>query len=131
MSNRPGRPKWWVLSILVVFIFILFGLEVRAPFTRIGHTVVEVGLVFVLYGLMMVWLRANEAALSIEERNKYRHSAMRNGLEPSQIDIRNTVDFKKRENADRLTIQPQRHFGERTMAWLISLVAVIINFFYS
>jgi hypothetical protein len=132
MSNRPGRPKWWVLYILVVFIFILFGLEVRASFTQIGHTVAEIGLVIILYGLMMVWLRANEAALSSEERNQHRHRAMQNNvLEPGRIDIRNTVDFEKRGNANRLSIQPHLHFAERTMTWLISLVAVIINFFHS
>jgi len=60
-------PKWWLLYLLIALVLGLFWFEVKAPVSAVGHTWREIGLVFILYGLVMAWLKANEMALLLDE----------------------------------------------------------------
>lgn len=69
MTQERRRPSWWQLWLLLPALGILAFLEARAPLSPAGHTVVEVAIVLVIYGLVSVWLRANRARLLRESHN--------------------------------------------------------------
>ena len=69
MGKERRRPSWWQLWLLFPVLGILAFLEVRASLSPAGHRVVEVSIILVVYGLVSVWLRANQAALLRESRD--------------------------------------------------------------
>jgi len=69
MRKERRRPSWWQLWLLLPALGILAFIEARAPLSPAGHTVVEVAIVLVVYGLVSVWLRANQAGLLRESRD--------------------------------------------------------------
>jgi hypothetical protein len=69
MRKDGRRPSWWQLWLLFPVLGILAFLEVRASLSPAGHRVVEVAIILVVYGLVSVWLRANQAALLRESRD--------------------------------------------------------------
>jgi hypothetical protein len=62
MGTEKRRPSWWQLWLLLPALGILAFLEASALLSPTDHKVVEIGIVLVVYGLVSVWLRANEAA---------------------------------------------------------------------
>ena len=71
-KKNYSRPNWMGLYILVAGIFGLFVLEARANFSATSHRVIEVVIVLALFFLVDLWLRLNEQALWMEEREKQR-----------------------------------------------------------
>ena len=69
MEKERRRPSWWQLWLLLPALGILAFLEARASLSPAGHRVVEVAIILVIYGLVSVWLRANQAALLRESRD--------------------------------------------------------------
>jgi len=69
MGKERRRPSWWQLWLLLPALGILAFLEARASLSPAGHRVVEVAIVLVVYGLVSVWLRANQARLLRESRD--------------------------------------------------------------
>ena len=69
MRKERRRPSWWQLWLLLPALGILAFLEARAPLPPAGHTVVEVAIVLVVYGMVSVWLRANQVRLLRESRD--------------------------------------------------------------
>jgi len=69
MGKERRRPSWWQLWLLLPALGILAFLEARASLSPAGHTVVEVAIILVVYGLVSVWLRANQAELLRESRD--------------------------------------------------------------
>ena len=57
MTQESRRPSWWQLWLLLPALGILAFLEAGAPLSPAGHTVVEVAIILVIYGLVSVWLR--------------------------------------------------------------------------
>jgi hypothetical protein len=69
MGKERRRPSWWQLWLLLPALGILAFLEARASLSPAGHRVVEVAIVLVVYGLVSVWLRANQVRLLRESRD--------------------------------------------------------------
>ena len=69
MGMEKRHPSWWQLWLLLPALGILAFLEAGASLSPAGHTVVEVAIILVVYGLASVWLRANQAALLRESRD--------------------------------------------------------------
>jgi len=120
------RPKWWLLYLSVAFVLGLFWLEVKAPFSKLGHTWTEIGLVFILYGVVTVWLRASEAVLLHEEREKFRKNTIQETFELSQPKSSNHAS--RNENG-RLPGRENPLAGRILPASLISLAAIISKIF--
>jgi hypothetical protein len=57
------QPVWWVLYTLVPLLGGLLMLEHRASLSPAGHKFAQIVIVLCIYGLVWVWLRANELAL--------------------------------------------------------------------
>jgi hypothetical protein len=60
------KPRWWLLYLTLPLMIGLFVLEGRLTEPDIVHRILELGIVIVCFGLMAVWVRANEDALIIE-----------------------------------------------------------------
>ena len=63
MGKERQRPSWWQLWLLLPALGILAFLEARALLSPAGHRVVEVAIILVVYGLVSIWVRANQARL--------------------------------------------------------------------
>ena len=61
MFGKISRPKWWLLYLLLPVLVGLLVIEIRIPISEMGHRVVEVGIVLLVFGLIELWLRANDA----------------------------------------------------------------------
>jgi len=120
------RPRWWILYLSAAFVFGLFLLEARARLSEVGHTWVEIGLVLIQYGLVMIWLNANEVALLNEEREKYKKQAIRPVFVAPQPKNGN---LDNRSGSGRPQDPGYHHKGLVVPAWLISLAAMLIAFF--
>jgi hypothetical protein len=69
MNTEGRRPSWWQLWLLLPALGILAFLEAGASLSPAGHRVVEVAIILVVYGLVFVWLRANQVGLLRESRD--------------------------------------------------------------
>ncbi len=59
-----SSPKWWQLYALFPLLILLLVLEHRLPFSAGEHQAAQIGIILLVYGLVHLWLRANEAALA-------------------------------------------------------------------
>lgn len=62
-SNIP-RPKWWQVYLTFPLLIALFMLDHSLKLSERGHEAVQIGILLLVYGLIHLWLKANEAALS-------------------------------------------------------------------
>ncbi|RPI52175.1 MAG: hypothetical protein EHM56_08690 [Chloroflexi bacterium] len=62
MGKEKRHAAWWQLWLLLGGLGGLAFAEVRIPLSVTGHRIVEVGIVLAVYGLLYVWVRANEVA---------------------------------------------------------------------
>ena len=67
MFGKISRPKWWLLYLLLSVLVGLFVIESKASISDAGHRVVEVGIVALTFGLIELWLRANDANIRAEQ----------------------------------------------------------------
>ena len=68
MNKNIIHPKWGVLYLLCGLILGVFWQVSRLPWSRAGHTWAEAGLIILLYGLVMTWLKANEISILLENQ---------------------------------------------------------------
>ena len=67
MFGKISRPKWWLLFLLLPVLVELFVVDYKAPISDAGHRVLEVGIVLLVFGLIELWLRANDANIRAEQ----------------------------------------------------------------
>jgi len=62
MLRKNGHPTWWQTWATVV----LFGLGclwiVKSPLSAMGHEEADLAAIALVYGLLFLWLRANQGA---------------------------------------------------------------------
>ncbi len=63
MRTKTRRPAWWQLWVLVPVLGILGFVETGTPLTAVDHKLAEVGILLLVFGLISLWLHANQAAL--------------------------------------------------------------------
>ncbi|HSN77500.1 MAG TPA: hypothetical protein VL334_20705 [Anaerolineae bacterium] len=67
MFGKISQPKWWLLYLLLPVLVGLFVIESKASISDAGHRVVGVGIVLLVFGLIELWLRANDANLRAQQ----------------------------------------------------------------
>ena len=67
MFSKISRPKWWLLYLLLPVLVGLLAIESKASISDAGHRVVEVGIVVLIFGLIELWLRVNNANIRAEQ----------------------------------------------------------------
>jgi hypothetical protein len=126
MKKDFTRPKWWLLYLSNVLVLGFFWLEVKASLSETGHKLVEVGLVIILYGLMMVWIKANEVGLMNEDWEKYKKEVAWDVLESSHPNHR-YIEIRSGNGCHQgLECRLERKLGPTS---LTSLVGNIITLF--
>ena len=71
MSAQNVRPKWWQVYLTFPLLLVLFAVENRLKLSSRGHQILQIGIVLLVFGLVHLWLRANEQALSRMDREEY------------------------------------------------------------
>lgn len=64
------KPNWWLLYLTVPLMIILLLLQARMSSPPEIHEALGFGIVLGCFGLMAVWVQANQAALMNEEFEK-------------------------------------------------------------
>lgn len=68
MRKPNSRPKWILLFLMIMPVLILLWLEAGVQASRTEHVIAESTLVVLLYGIVAVWLKANEFAIRSEDQ---------------------------------------------------------------
>src|SRR4029453_17035647 len=63
MTDNPRKPAWWMLYAVVPMMGGLVLVEARASCSPGWHKAVQIGIILFVYGLVWVWLRANDSAM--------------------------------------------------------------------
>lgn len=63
MSTRKNKAHWWQLYAMLLGLVGAFLLELRLGLTGTANIVAQLGILFVFYGLIHVWMGANQRAL--------------------------------------------------------------------
>ena len=71
-KNNNIRPRWWMLYLILFSGSSLLFVGSRLVVTANLHRFIEIGIVLLTYGLVFVWLSANEQGMINEDREKYR-----------------------------------------------------------
>jgi hypothetical protein len=66
-----ARPKWWQVYLTFPLLIALFILDSRLKLSARGHQAVQIGIILLVYGLVHLWLKANAAALSNMDQQKF------------------------------------------------------------
>jgi hypothetical protein len=126
MKKSSIRPAWWFLYLSIALVLGLFWIEAKLPFSTTGHTWAEVGLVFILFGLVMVWLNSNEAGLISEEWERYKKTTCSNAVDIPQT-RRSKPSIRKDDSCPH---DPNLRLEGRSLpAWLIPLASLITAIF--
>jgi hypothetical protein len=126
MKNSLMHPKWWLLYLSIACVLGLFWLEVKSSFSEAIHTWIEIGLVIILYGLVMIWLDANQKALFSEERQWRKQKLLLNTIDTPQT-IQGDLPKQSGNNPSHDT--GKQPGGQVWAGWLISLMGLISVFF--
>lgn len=126
MKKSSVRPTWWLLYLSAAVILGLLWMEVKVPLSENGHTWAQAGLVLVLFGLVMTWLRANDAAFLSEEYEKFKKTT-----------ITYTLDTPSSRHGDMFvteinnqSYEPEKRFERSAIpVWMLSWMTVLIAFF--
>ncbi len=63
VQAKVRKPQWWQLYVMIPMLLALFLPEMRLPLTSTEHILAQLGILFLIYGFVQVWLRANRRAL--------------------------------------------------------------------
>jgi hypothetical protein len=67
--HKHREPAWWMLYALVPVMGVLLVMESRASFSPGWHKGVQVGIILFVYGLVWMWLWANDHAMLRDSLN--------------------------------------------------------------
>jgi len=126
MKRSLIRPKWWLLILSVTLVLGLFYKETTLPLSKAGHTWIEIGLVFLLYGLVMAWLNENETALISDELEEYKKMAVGNRRGNPHSGSNDVVDRKDNNRPEPVETD---HEGRTWPVWVSSVMAIIVALF--
>jgi hypothetical protein len=63
MYERP-RAKWWQLYVMLPLLVGLLWLEMQIPLTPTENVIAQIGILFLIFGFVQLWLSANGSALT-------------------------------------------------------------------
>jgi hypothetical protein len=90
IRQKTIRPRWWTLYLTFLSGLSLLFVESQIMVSANLHRFIEIGIVLLMFGLVFVWLSANQQGLMQEDRERYRQ-AMRDAaisqlFQPGQPD---------------------------------------------
>jgi hypothetical protein len=79
------RPKWWQVYLTFPLLIALFLLDNHLKLSLHEHQAVQIGILLFVYGLIHLWLKANEAALSKMDQRKFHGTVTVIQIPPHQL----------------------------------------------
>ena len=70
MKKSPKKPNAWVLFSILPFMAALLWLDGDLRIPVAVHQILEIGIVLLAFGLMALWVHANQAALIEEDAGR-------------------------------------------------------------
>lgn len=67
MNPKPAKPAWWILYVLVVVMLMIMTLEGVDGLPEWANQIASIGIVLIIFGSMVLWVRLNSANLWNEE----------------------------------------------------------------
>lgn len=99
-SKRNRRPRWTMLSLILILAVGGLVLEHSLHLTPIGHKIILFLIMVVTYGLMGLWVKTNSAALEDLDAEKHQEQSRdpdvygtREFPTPAQARFREVVSF--------------------------------------
>lgn len=93
MQYRRQGPRWWNvwLPLLLLLLGGLLVLEPQGPLSPGGHSIAQLVLALLIYGVVVIWLRCNRGALvnkeyEREQAQERRRAARQQRREPIMSD---------------------------------------------
>jgi hypothetical protein len=116
MKGRKMRPDWGTMALIVIGIVAAGWLEVRQPLPRSGHIMAELVLLMLFWWLVNWWLRENEIALMMQERERRKQEALRQEANGYFDRARKVKPFRSR-------------LWQRSPGWMAALAASLEHIF--
>ncbi len=69
--NLSPKPKWWQLYLTFPLLMGLFLLDTHLRISTGGHEIVQLGSLFLEFGLVQAWMKANAGALSHMDEDEF------------------------------------------------------------
>jgi hypothetical protein len=83
--KNHARPKWWLLYLTFPLLIGLFMLDHHLELPQRGHTVVQIGILLLVYGLIHLWVKTNSIAISDLEQRQYLGSIIVTRIPPYRM----------------------------------------------
>ncbi len=71
LQNRHPKPKWWQLYLTFPVLAGLFVLDTHLQLSTGGHEAVQLGSLFLEFGLVQLWLHSNSSALNYMDEDEF------------------------------------------------------------
>ena len=87
--EHKSKPNWWVAFAIVPLMIVAILVESQFKYAAGIHEVADCAIVIVSFGLMVGWMRSNEAALEEEEiaKEHWVFTEVTSGDEPWQFEL--------------------------------------------
>jgi hypothetical protein len=85
MTNNSARPKWWQVYLTFPLLIVLFILDGRLKLSARGHQAVQIGIVLIVFGLIHLWLKANEISLAKIDQTQFHGTVTVIRIPPHQL----------------------------------------------
>jgi hypothetical protein len=69
MKQKRNQPAWWVLDLLALMLVGTLLLVHCLSLSTAGEVLLQILILLVFYGLMILWLRANSAAIQHDQKH--------------------------------------------------------------
>jgi hypothetical protein len=84
---RKPRPSWWLVFAILPLMIGLLLIETRLQADAQIHKILEMMIVVFAFGLMWMWVRANQAALLTEHEPATRVYVIYDSTEDEPLDV--------------------------------------------
>ncbi len=113
MPTKNHKPQWWQVYIMLPILAGLFVLEIRLGLKGTANVLAQLGILFLVYGFMHLWIRANRRALMSldEERGEWEFKVYEIGA----ADL-----VRAREAGTRLERRPARQLPQGELKGVLS-----------
>jgi hypothetical protein len=123
MKKTYPRPKWYILYLLTILYLFVFWLQLKESISEAGHVWVEAGLTCAYFGLVFAWLKANEYAMWIEDREKREVSRRSWAVMTTSRPERAQEPGSARNGNSRLEQTSERWISQVLPAWMVVLIS--------
>jgi hypothetical protein len=95
--KRKSKPNWWVAFAIVPVMIVAILIESQFKYEAGVHEVADCAIVIVSFGLMVGWMRSNEAALMEEEIAKEHWVFTEEDIDDENWELEIPIDFVREE----------------------------------